>query len=586
MPVLLVVLVGVFATLQYRWLGQASEADREQMRQSISERAQAFAEDFDRELGSASVLFELTSDVPEGDAGPILHERLARWRAASQFPELIAAVYVAHDGDDAPSLRRLTDAQSLEEIGWPAHLETVRTRPAGTRFEGERPRVRIEASDVRLQARPMSIAPDVPALILPTTPMSAYSVIVELDREEIISTVLPELARQHFPDLGGEPYRITVLDQTRAATFTSGEGAADIQPEQADAAATFLQFRPEALRQRTIFARQVELRDVPPPDADVIRMEFAPAASRMVTFGTPPWSAFMLRADMRQFWTLLVQHPLGSIDAAVDAGRRRNLWVSFGLLAVLATGVALVVVNARRAEHLATKQMEFVATVSHELRTPVAVMRSAAQNLSAGVIVDADRARRYGELIENEGRRLTEMVEQVLEFAGGGSARDRGAFRPVDPVAVARDAVDSCRSLAESEGVAIETRFGREDDADASLVQGDAEALRRAVVNLITNALKHGGDGRWIGVDVRRHESGSSRDVDISVRDRGRGIDTADLPHLFEPFYRGGHAVDQQVQGSGLGLSLVQRIAEAHGGRVSVQSVPGSGSTFTIHLPA
>jgi signal transduction histidine kinase len=74
--------------------------------------------------------------------------------------------------------------------------------------------------------------------------------------------------------------------------------------------------------------------------------------------------------------------------------------------------------------------------------------------------------------------------------------------------------------------------------------------------------------------------------VQISVSDRGRGIDAQDLPHVFEPFYRGRYALDRQIQGNGLGLSLVKRIAEAHGGRVSVHSAPGEGTTFTLHIPA
>ena len=99
-------------------------------------------------------------------------------------------------------------------------------------------------------------------------------------------------------------------------------------------------------------------------------------------------------------WQFVVQHTAGSLDAAVAQVRRRNLWLSFGILAVLASGVGLVVVNARRSERLAAQQMDFVATVSHELRTPLAVIRSAAQNLSAGVVHEPAQARRYGDLIE------------------------------------------------------------------------------------------------------------------------------------------------------------------------------------------
>ena len=121
---------------------------------------------------------------------------------------------------------------------------------------------------------------------------------------------------------------------------------------------------------------------------------------------------------MPRSWVVLLQHSAGSLDAAVAQARRRNLWLSFGILSVLVVGVGIIVLNARRSERLAAQQMDFVATVSHELRTPLAVIRSAAQNLSAGVVHDASQAQRYGDLIEAEGRRLTDMVEQVLEYAG------------------------------------------------------------------------------------------------------------------------------------------------------------------------
>ena len=99
------------------------------------------------------------------------------------------------------------------------------------------------------------------------------------------------------------------------------------------------------------------------------------------------------------------------------------------------------------------------------------------------------------------------------------------------------------------------------------------------------NALKHGADGRTLSIAVRSVAVGGNRDVTITVADRGRGIDPSDLPHVFDAFYRGRHALERQIQGNGLGLSLVKRIAEAHGGRVSLVSSPGQGAAFTIHLP-
>jgi signal transduction histidine kinase len=255
--------------------------------------------------------------------------------------------------------------------------------------------------------------------------------------------------------------------------------------------------------------------------------------------------------------------------------------ISFSILSVLAFGVSIIVANARRAEKLAAQQMDFVATVSHELRTPLAVIRAAAQNLSAGVVEDPGRAKRYGELIETEGRRLTDMVEEVLEFAGLSGQRRAMALKAVDLVSLVHNVVSASAALIAAAHAEADVRIGD----DVPLVNGDEEALRRVISNLLANALKHGQDGHWVGLTVARHQQGGRDEVHIAVSDRGRGIDAEDLGRIFEPFYRGRHAVDRQVQGNGLGLSLVQRIAEAHGGRVTVVSEAGKGATFTLQLP-
>jgi signal transduction histidine kinase len=139
------------------------------------------------------------------------------------------------------------------------------------------------------------------------------------------------------------------------------------------------------------------------------------------------------------------------------------------------------------------------------------------------------------------------------------------------------EAINAVRHEAESAGVSIERSI---PDALPS-VRGDAMALRSAVQNLIGNAVKYSGDALWVRIGATT----DGRVLRISVEDRGLGIHSDDRKHIFEPFYRGREAVARQIQGSGLGLHLVRRIAEAHGGSVTVTSEPGAGSTFTLELP-
>jgi signal transduction histidine kinase len=218
--------------------------------------------------------------------------------------------------------------------------------------------------------------------------------------------------------------------------------------------------------------------------------------------------------------------------------------------------------------------MDFVATVSHELRTPIAVIRSAAQNLSAGVIHDAARAKKYGELIDTEGRRLTDMVEEVLEFAGISGGKRQFSTGPTDIGRLTEDVMSSCDSLIREAGFSAEVAVA----PNLPLVKLDESAYRRALTNLVTNALKYGGDGKWMAVTVCQ---APDHKIAVTVADRGRGIDPKDLPHIFDAFYRGGYAKERQIHGNGLGLSLVQRIVDAHDGSVSVQTSP-AGSTFTM----
>jgi signal transduction histidine kinase len=281
-------------------------------------------------------------------------------------------------------------------------------------------------------------------------------------------------------------------------------------------------------------------------------------------------------------WQLVVKHRSGSVEDAVAAGRRRNLAVSFGILLVLAVGMGMLVVWTGRAQRLAALQVEFVAGVSHELRTPLAVISSAADNLAAGVVEASGHVKQYGTLIGSEARRLSGMVEQILLFASGEARQRPYEIRPVD----VREIVN--RVLSGADGMIDEADFTVDKQIQPGLppALADAGALTQCLQNLISNAVKYGRNRRWLGIRGKLVETDRGPVIEVRVEDKGMGIDREDLPHIFEPFYRGRAVRSAQIHGTGLGLSLAKRITEAMGGRLSVMSVPGSGSAFTLHFPA
>jgi signal transduction histidine kinase len=218
--------------------------------------------------------------------------------------------------------------------------------------------------------------------------------------------------------------------------------------------------------------------------------------------------------------------------------------------------------------------------VTHELRTPLAVIRSAGENLADGV-VSPGQVKAYGELVRDEGRRLSEMVEQVLALAGTESAYAPAAV-PVDVGRAVDAALQACASEIAAAGIEIETDV----PADLPPVRGDAALVGRALRNLVDNAIKYAGERRWVRIAARVAEGARGTEVAITVEDRGLGIPPQDRPHIFEPFYRGDEVKARVIRGSGLGLSIVHRIAESHGGRVTVQAGREQGSAFTLSLPA
>ncbi|MCK6684658.1 MAG: HAMP domain-containing histidine kinase, partial [Thermoanaerobaculia bacterium] len=358
-------------------------------------------------------------------------------------------------------------------------------------------------------------------------------VVVRLDARILATETLPRFAEREFGGRGGLAYGITVSLTTppHSVLFRGGPLPVSTETSEGDVSRTFFSIpRPG---------------DAPEPGK----------------------------------WTLFVHHPSGSLEEAVAGARRRNLSVSLAILAILASTVVLLLVSTRRAQRLARQQMDFVAGVSHELKTPLTAMRSAAQNLADGIVSDPEKVRRYGALIEREGRRLTEMVGRVLTFSGlqaGAPALQRQA---VSVATLVNDVLSDFRFVLEERGVKVEKKVAE----NLPPVVGDPTSLRQALANLIDNAVKYGDPSKGIGLEAQLTPAASGGQVVLSVSDHGPGIRKSDQRHVFDPFFRG--ADTGGVGGSGLGLAVVRGIVEAHGGQVSVESASGKGSRFVIRLP-
>ena len=256
----------------------------------------------------------------------------------------------------------------------------------------------------------------------------------------------------------------------------------------------------------------------------------------------------------------------------------RNSFIILGFLSLMIIGGLVLT------KHMVSKEMavaklksDFVSNVSHELRTPLALIRLYAETLELGRITTKEKKHQYYRIIRKESERLTALINNILDFSRIEAGRKEYEFRETDIADLVRNTLDSYRYQIEQQGFALEESI----DPDLPAVRVDREAIARALVNLVNNALKYSKDEKYLGVKLYR-DNGS---VKLEVADHGIGIARRDQTKIFEKFYRAGDPLVHNTKGSGLGLSLVRHITEAHGGEIEVESSPGTGSKFIVSLP-
>ena len=584
------VLLTLFLGLQYKWLSEVSEAERERMQKRVETDANRFAEDFDREMQAAYYNFQTgaggwkTSDWNE------FNERYDFWKQRTAYPELIRGIYFFAKQPDAKPLKYDADKRAFEPTETNAELENLHSRfvedsnPRSVYddafamvlpiYEGHK---RIE--HIVLRRADHEVPPDM------QMPEEFGWLVILLDEPTIKTRVLPDLAIKYFPE---NDYKLAVVDKADQTVFATQDITA------ADTSAKMFNMSPDNL---FFFAsREAMPKMMAEHKAGVVidqRVESRTFTRSAKINGEPstydleiqqPSEKGKLRTSLiastgsdREPWTLRVQHTAGSIDAFVRNERNKSFMLGLGIYLLLVGGIIAILLSAMRSKHFAQRQIDFVSSVSHEFRTPLAVIYSAGENLADGVATEDRQVARYGELIKGEGKKLSGMVEQILEFAGANSGKQKYSFSSVDVADVIQDALNECGPLIESGGFTVETDL----QIDLPNIAADKTALSSAIQNLIANSIKYSNGSAWIKVSAT---NGGGK-IKIAVEDKGIGVSGAELRQIFEPFYRAKEVVDAQISGNGLGLNLVKTIVEAHGGKVSVESTPGTGSIFTIELP-
>ena len=252
--------------------------------------------------------------------------------------------------------------------------------------------------------------------------------------------------------------------------------------------------------------------------------------------------------------------------------------IAFGLLlVVIVAGVVVTYRLVRRETEIARLKADFVANVSHDLKTPLSLIRMFGETLEMGRVTDQATRQEYYRVITRESERLSRLIDNVLDFSRieGGSRRYDRVPTVVGPLV--RESVEAFSYVLTQQGFKVEVAI----PPDLPEVSLDATAVTQALTNLVDNAIKYSRERKSLRVEATIQDG----HLALTVADEGIGIPREEQRRIFEKFYRVGRSETQEQRGSGVGLALVRHIAQAHGGRVTVESRPGEGSRFTLWFP-
>jgi signal transduction histidine kinase len=551
--IVMILVVSVLAAYQYRWTGEISSTEQARLRNSLATSVRNFEQEFSYDFQQLCESFEIDPETERIAFEGRLARQQASWARTSAHGEFVSGLYVWKAGSsNAADLESFDRSDNrLHPANWPPELASLRLwlMERGEFFSST-----IEDRDAVYY--PWTFYGDSPALIRPifqigpsghdssSSIRTAGILIVALNRDYLVRQYFPDLVSRHFGAADQrsfvvsvrtvkEPYHTIYLSDPNSPIVTSSNDAA------------------------------VNL-------FDLVGGEARRRGHASLQASVPG-----------EQWQLIARHPAGSLEQAVASWRRRNLAISLGLLAVLASSMGLIFSGARRSKALARMQMEFVAGVSHELCTPLAVINTAAENLADGVVENAEQIQEYGGLIRGQGRRLERLVDEVLLFTAGRFGLSGYELEPVEVALIVSLSLSTSAGNLHDAGFTV----AKEISDNLPPILADSSAAVTCIENLLSNAMKYSNSSKWIAIRAYEASGDSKPEVRISVEDKGIGISSTDLAHVFEPFYRVQSVRDNQIRGVGLGLYLVKRMMEDMGGRVSVTSELGLGTRAVLHFP-
>ncbi len=617
------------AVLQYRWLGSISEAEKQRLEESISASSENFSADFNRVFSDLSQTFRIQVTDSYDDIAPLLARSYQTWLGTSEYPGLIDSVYLVRKQEvgDPKVFLFTSDPVQLMPVDENDIMESWVLENSDHKFfswnsfpefgQHSFITIPVQLLDV-IQIDNIDKAKQIEVRL--NVDQLDDVVLLKLDDNLIKKKIIPDKARKYFSDSYSDQYRLSIVkgldDQTEIYFDSEGDSVFDRKPDfrsnlnraglgnllmlskateglgnwhvRDSASSAFAMSFQTKMESTDSTGEEFPFRvrkgnsNMSFYSEEITSNQIDSSENRKIIKDSSSNTSVFASIGGDSVWQLWLNFKEGSLDAFVSKTRNRNLIISFGILFILGVSGAMIVIFSARSRDLAEQQMLFVAGVSHELRTPLSVIRSAAENLNEGVVQSEERKKEYAYLMLKEGRRLSDMVDQIMEYSGIQTGKRVYSFSDIDVNELIHDLMNEFRSVLEESGIQLEYS----NVTKVKNIRADYEALYLSISNMLTNAIKFSGESKTIRLAVSDVQGAKQLHMLlISVKDEGTGIPEDEQARVFKPFFRGKRPIEEQLKGNGIGLSLVQKVAKAHRGEVRLSSKVNVGTTISLLIP-